>query len=146
MGFLCCRNRKAWSLNFVLLLLSVRGILKTLTPSPWTPLRTWSITRPPAPPPPSPLRTPHKKARIKMTIIDLTHRLFFVSRWPNLHCDPVQILLWRWKEDLCTSKKTDALANLCFSLCIRWQRLPPPFCSAHWPARVHWLVPAGATI
>ena len=42
--------------------------------------------------------------------------------------------LWRWNEDLSTSKKTDNLANLCFSLCIRCHRLSSPFCSAHSPA------------
>ena len=87
MGFLCCRNRKAWSLNFVPQLLSVRGISKTLTPGPWTPLRTWSTTRPPRP-----LLYGPPKAIIKMTIIDLTYRLFFVSRWRNLDCYPAQIL------------------------------------------------------
>lgn len=45
----------------------------------------------------------------------------------------LQILLWQCKEDLSTPKKTDNLANLCFSLCIHCHRLPPPFCSAHSP-------------
>ena len=78
----------------------------------------------PTPPPQGhPLRTPHKKTIRKMTIRDLTHCLFcfvFLLLLPPS--------LWRWKEDMRTSKKTDNLANLC----IRCRpRLPPPFCSAH---------------
>ena len=72
-----------------------------------------------------------------MTTRDLTYHLFFVSPWRNCDCyaaQILQILLWQWKEDLRTSKKTDNLANLCFSLGIRCHRFPPSFCSAHSPA------------
>ena len=53
-----------------------------------------------------------------MTIRDLTYRLYFVSRWRKFDCYTAQILLWRWKEDLRTSKKTDNLAKVCISLCL----------------------------
>ena len=107
-----------------------RGDPKTLNPCPWTPLRTL-----------------HKKDNNKNDNqrFDLP-RLFFASRWRNFDCYAAQILLWRWKLDLRTSKKTDNSANLCFSFCICSNRLSPPFCSAHSPSysltrpRLHKLV------
>lgn len=44
------------------------------------------------------------KTIIKMPIRDLAYHLFFLLLLPPS--------LWWWKEDLCTSKKTDNLANL----------------------------------
>ena len=97
------------------------GDPKTLIPGPWTALRTGPRTPPTDPP----LRPSHKKTIIKMTIRDLTYRLFCFVLFFLLLLPPS---LWRLKEDLRTSKKTDNLANLC----IRCRPpLPPPFCSAH---------------
>ena len=80
-------------------------------------------------PPSPPYGPPIKRQYWKITIRDLSYRLFcfvFLPLFPPS--------LWRWKEDLRTSKKTDKIANLCFSLRNRCHRLPPPFCSAHSPA------------
>ena len=76
-----CRNCEGYHLKWWHLF---SGDPKTLTPGPWIPLRTWTtdqcMDRPTDPPPPPPteppLRTPHKKKTIKMTIRDLTYRLF----------------------------------------------------------------------
>ena len=85
--FLCCLSSQIWGLV-------LRGDAKTLTSSPWTPLRTWSTdhctdrsTDPP------------KKTIIKMTIRNSTYRLFcFLLMLPPS--------LWRWREDPRTSKET----------------------------------------
>ena len=85
--FLCRLSSQIWGLV-------LRGDAKTLTPSPWTSLPTWSTdhctdrsTDPP------------KKTIIKMTIRNSTYRLFcFLLLLPPS--------LWRWKEDLRTSKET----------------------------------------
>ena len=101
-----------------------KGDRTTLTPGPWTTLRTWSTdhcTDLSKDPPTDPsLRTPHKKTTIKMTIRDLTYHLFSFFFF----------LLMRWKEDLHTSKKTN---NSAIKTCVfaAGLRLHPSFCSSH---------------
>ena len=65
--------------------------------------------------PQTPLYGSPIKTIIKMPIRDLAYYLFFLLLLPPS--------LWCWKEDLCTSKKTDNLANLRI-------RCQPPVASA----------------
>ena len=120
-GFVVVRNTATcvggtWSFD--------KGDPTTLTPGPWTPLRTWSTDhctdRSTDPPTDPPLRTPHKKKTIKMTIRDLSYHLFCFFF----------LLLMLWKEDLRTSKKTN---NSAIKTCVfaAGLRLHPSFCSAH---------------